>query len=104
MQIFMRGSLGGIGSEQTIQSSAESYHGRPGHDIVVSSLRVSPLLSTQLTWILSPGLPPANVNWRNGFFDTAGPHCADSTGRPLWRALTSRMKCAGTSLPSASLR
>src|SRR5919109_2710904 len=72
----------GIGSEQSFRSSAESYHGRPGHEIAASSVRVSPLVSTQLTWILSPGLPPANVNWRKGFLDTAGPHCADSTGLP----------------------
>ena len=35
--------------------------------------------------ILSPFLAPLNLNCRYGFFDTAGPHSALSTGLPLWR-------------------
>src|SRR5205085_2693161 len=49
------------------------------HATVASSVRWSPLLSTQLITTLSPFAPPLNLKERNGFLDTAGPHCADST-------------------------
>src|SRR6185295_14863999 len=72
--------------------------------MVASSVRFSPLLSSQVTEILSPFLPPLKENSRNGFLATAVPHCADSTVRPWWVATTLRMKCAGTRLPALSLR
>ncbi len=52
---------------------------------VASSVRVSPLLSFQVTAILSPALAPLTVNCRNGFFATAGPHSAVSTGLAVVR-------------------
>src|SRR5438105_187566 len=50
--------------------------------IVASSVRLSPLLSTQVMTTFSPFAPPLNLKDRNGFFDTAGPHCAASTVLP----------------------
>src|SRR6185295_10572877 len=72
--------------------------------MVVSSVRVSPLLSSQVIAILSPFFPPLKLNSRNGFFATAGPHCAESTVLPWCVAVTLLMKCAGTILPEPSLR
>ena len=73
-------------------------------ETVASSVRLSPLLSFQLTAILSPALAPLTVNCRNGFLATAGPHSALSTVLPLWVAVTSVMCHAGMILPAASLR
>src|SRR6476619_6499545 len=53
---------------------------------------------------LSPGLPPAKRNDRNGFFATAGPHSADSTVLPLCVAVTFWMNQAGMVAPLESLR
>src|SRR4051812_40539453 len=53
---------------------------------------------------LSPGLPPAKRNDRNGFFATAGPHSAERTVLPLWVAVTFWMNHAGIVAPLASLR
>mgnify|MGYP003694590821 CR=1 FL=1 len=43
----------------------------------------------------SPFAPPLNLNERNGFFDTAGPHCADSTVLPPYVAVTFWINHAG---------
>src|SRR4051812_37182090 len=72
--------------------------------MVASSVRLSPLLSVHVTTTLSPGLPPAKRNDRNGFFATAGPHSAASTVLPLCVAVTFWMNHAGMSAPFASLR
>jgi hypothetical protein len=50
--------------------------------MAASSLRLSPLLSTQEMITLSPIFAPAaaNLNAIVGFLETAGPHCADNTG------------------------
>src|SRR6266545_4148535 len=40
-------------------------------EIVASSVRLSPLLSTHVIWTLSPLAPPLNLNAWNGFFATA---------------------------------
>src|SRR5688500_17370392 len=72
--------------------------------MVASSVRLSPLLSVQVTITLSPGLPPAKRNDRKGFFDTAGPHSAASTVLPLWVAVTFWMNQAGMVAPLESLR
>src|SRR5215471_9760538 len=52
----------------------------------------------------SPGLPPLKRKCMNGFFDIEVPHWAESTVLPAWVTVTFWMKCAGTSLPLASLR
>src|SRR5437899_3051126 len=69
------------------------------HAMVASSVRLSPLLSTQVMTTLSPLAPPLNLNDRNGFFDTAGPHCADSTVLSLQVAETLWMNQAGIVFP-----
>src|SRR5260221_2732731 len=74
------------------------------HVMVASSVRLSPLLSTHVITTLSPGLPPENRNDRNGFFETAGPHSAESTVLPLCVAVTFWMNHAGIVAPLASLR
>src|SRR5204863_7030490 len=60
--------------------------------------------SVHVITTLSPGLPPEKRNERNGFFETAGPHSAESTVRPLWVAVTFWMNQAGMTAPFASLR
>src|SRR5207249_7488269 len=60
---------------------------KPTQAIVASSVRWSPWLSTQLTAILSPALPPLKLNCTNGFLETAVPHWALMTVLPLWVAL-----------------
>src|SRR6186997_392365 len=72
--------------------------------MVASSVRLSPLLSVQVMITLSPGLPPAKRNERNGFLATAGPHSAESTVLPLWVAVTFWMNHAGMVAPLESLR
>src|SRR5690349_12831208 len=72
--------------------------------IVASSVRLSPLLSVQVICTLSPGLPPAKRNDRNGFLATAGPHSAESTVLPLCVAVTFWMNHAGIVAPFESLR
>src|SRR5512139_3149682 len=73
-------------------------------DTVASSVRESPLLSCQVTVTLSPFLPPLNLKFRNGSLDTAGPHWAVITVLSPCLATTVWMKCAGITLPDASLR
>src|SRR5258708_22615814 len=72
--------------------------------MTASSVRLSPLLSSQVIVTLSPGLPPWKRKCRKGLRDTEVPHCADSTVLPPWVTVTFRMKCAGMALPLASLR
>src|SRR5438105_4820663 len=72
--------------------------------MTASSERLSPWLSVHVMTTLSPGLPPANRNDRNGFFATAGPHSAESTVLPLCVAVTFWMNHAGIVWPFASLR
>src|SRR5262249_31797273 len=50
--------------------------------ILASSESDAPLLSTQLTLMSSPALPPLKLNFRYGSFDTAGPHSAVNTVLP----------------------
>src|SRR5690606_35543255 len=71
---------------------------------VASSLRLSPLLSVQVTPILSPAFAPWTLNCRYGFFEIAGPQCTFRTGLPFSVAITSEMYQAGITLPDASLR
>src|SRR5678815_6053596 len=72
--------------------------------MATSSVRVSLWLSTHVIFTLSPLAPPLNLNDRNGFFATAGPHCASSTTLSLCVTLTFWMNHAGIVLPCASLR
>src|SRR5829696_1933830 len=72
--------------------------------MVASSVRLSPLLSVHVIATLSPGLPPAKRNDRNGFLATAGPHSAERTVLPLCVAVTLWMNHAGMVAPLASLR
>src|ERR1700730_4379703 len=53
---------------------------------------------------LSPFAPPLNLNDMKGFFDTAGPHCAESTVLPFQVAETLWINHAGIVFPCASLR
>src|SRR5690606_8932080 len=71
---------------------------------VASSVRFSPLLSVQVTLILSPAFAPWTLNCRYGFFEIAGPQCTFRTGLPFSVAVTSEMYQAGITLPDASLR
>ena len=59
--------------------------------IVALSVRDSFLLSSQVTVISSPFLPPWNLNCRYGFFETAGPHSALRTVLPAWATVTLEM-------------
>src|SRR5438034_681293 len=72
--------------------------------MTASSLRFSPLLSSQVIVTLSPGLPPLKRKCRKGLRETEVPHCADSTVLPPCVTVTFRRKCAGMALPLASLR
>src|SRR5262245_46588486 len=72
--------------------------------MTASSVLRSPLLSTQLIVTFSPGLPPLKRKCMKGFFEIEVPHCAESTVLPACVTVTFWMKCAGTTLPLASLR
>ena len=56
--------------------------------MTASSLRLSPLVSVQLTTTLSPLAPPLKLKFMTGFCDTAGPNCAERTVLPFHVAVT----------------
>src|SRR5690606_40023685 len=72
--------------------------------MTVSSVRVSPLLSTQVIAIVSPAFAPGTLNCMYGFLATAGPQSSFMTGVAVSAAVTLLMCQPGITLPAEALR
>src|SRR5688572_25297525 len=94
-------------AQRTVRARANGFEDTRFYEATAtatSSVRLSPLLSVQVTEILSPTLAPFTRRPRNGSRETAWLHWASSTVLPLCVTTTFWMKCTAIRSPFASLR